>query len=191
MLGVVGCSERKPVYNLTVDEARLFYANGVLSSNTASEDHCLSGDTMIRMGDGSVARLDRVPGTGVVMTDVGPRPYRSARRTRRGAPTVVLRFDDGSTVRCTSDHRFMRADGAWVEAGNLLGEPLCGNLRAVSVTPAEPADVWCLTVPSVEHFQLANGARVGNCADEVRYRTWRRHSSMSTMETEGTYAHAD
>jgi Terminase large subunit, T4likevirus-type, N-terminal len=31
--------ERTPVYNLTVADAHLFYANGVLSSNTDAEDH--------------------------------------------------------------------------------------------------------------------------------------------------------
>jgi hypothetical protein len=30
-------------------------------------------------------------------------------------------------------------------------------------------DVWCLTVPDVEHFSLANGAVVHNCADSMRY----------------------
>ena len=34
------CVEKKNVYNLTVDEAHLFYANGILSSNTDQEDHC-------------------------------------------------------------------------------------------------------------------------------------------------------
>jgi len=33
-----------PVYNLTVADAHLFYANGVLSSNTNSEDH--AADTL-------------------------------------------------------------------------------------------------------------------------------------------------
>ena len=37
----VGRSEgKRPVYNLTVDEAHLFYAKGILSSNTDQEDHC-------------------------------------------------------------------------------------------------------------------------------------------------------
>ncbi len=36
----VGRSDaRKPVFNLTVVDAHLFYANGVLSSNTATDDH--------------------------------------------------------------------------------------------------------------------------------------------------------
>lgn len=34
-------AERTPVYNLTVEGAHLFYADGVLSSNTDSEDHAV------------------------------------------------------------------------------------------------------------------------------------------------------
>lgn len=37
---VVGSSEEKVVYYLTVDQAHLFYANGVLTANTDGEDHC-------------------------------------------------------------------------------------------------------------------------------------------------------
>lgn len=36
---VVGCCEKKPVYNLTVEQAHLYYANGVLVTNTDAEDH--------------------------------------------------------------------------------------------------------------------------------------------------------
>ena len=32
--------EKKQVFNLTVEQAHLFYANGILSSNTDQEDHC-------------------------------------------------------------------------------------------------------------------------------------------------------
>jgi len=37
-VGPTGVS--KPVYNLTVEEAHLYYANGVLVSNTDCDDHC-------------------------------------------------------------------------------------------------------------------------------------------------------
>lgn len=41
LIVAVGRSEeRVPVYNLTVADTHLFYANGVLSSNTDGEDHC-------------------------------------------------------------------------------------------------------------------------------------------------------
>jgi hypothetical protein len=39
VLAVGHCAEETLVYNISVAEARLFYANGILSSNTNSEDH--------------------------------------------------------------------------------------------------------------------------------------------------------
>jgi len=39
IVAVGRCVEKTPVYNLTVADAHLFYANGVLSSNTEGEDH--------------------------------------------------------------------------------------------------------------------------------------------------------
>lgn len=39
IVAVGHCEERIPVFNLTVEEAHLFYANNVLSSNTDLEDH--------------------------------------------------------------------------------------------------------------------------------------------------------
>jgi len=39
VISVVGCLEKKKVYNITVEQAHLFYANGLLVTNTDSEDH--------------------------------------------------------------------------------------------------------------------------------------------------------
>ena len=36
---VDGCLEKKEVYNLTIEFAHLYYANGVIVSNTDAEDH--------------------------------------------------------------------------------------------------------------------------------------------------------
>ena len=43
IVAVGRCEEKTPVYNLTVDGAHLFYANGILSSNTDGEDHPCDG----------------------------------------------------------------------------------------------------------------------------------------------------
>lgn len=43
VISVVGCSVSKPVFNLTVEQAHLYYANGVLVTNTDSEDHPWDG----------------------------------------------------------------------------------------------------------------------------------------------------
>lgn len=39
VISVVGSSEKKPVYNLTVEQAHLYYANGCLVTNTKADDH--------------------------------------------------------------------------------------------------------------------------------------------------------
>jgi len=41
ILAVGRCEEETAVYNLTVDRAHLYYANGILSSNTDAEDHAV------------------------------------------------------------------------------------------------------------------------------------------------------
>lgn len=52
------------------------------------------------------------------------------------------------------------------------------SVRCTAVSPAGNGDVYCLTVPDVGAFLLANGAVVSNCADELRYmcmaRPWTR-----------------
>ena len=40
VINVAGNSGEKDVYNITVESAHLFYANGVLVTNTEMEDHC-------------------------------------------------------------------------------------------------------------------------------------------------------
>ena len=43
------------------------------------------------------------------------------------------------------------------------------GVECLRIEKAEPADVYCLTVPSKGMFNLANGIVVSNCYDEVRY----------------------
>lgn len=49
---VVGNSEKEAVYNLTVEQAHLFFANGITSSNSDTEDHCFDNETEILTDSG-------------------------------------------------------------------------------------------------------------------------------------------
>ena len=87
---------------------------------------CFTGDTKIRLLDGTertFAELAELPPTEVFhvyAADQNGRIVvadgRYSRITRRNAQLVELTFDDGSTVRCTPDHRFMLRDGSWKQA---------------------------------------------------------------------------
>ena len=90
---------------------------------------CFTGDTRIKLLDGterSFAELAQLPpdeifyvysvsAQGTIVVGEG----RHARITHQAAALVELTFDDGSTVRCTPDHRFMLRDGSWQPAHKL------------------------------------------------------------------------
>ncbi len=90
---------------------------------------CFTGDTKIKMLDGSdrtFAGLAQLPpdeiffvysidASGRIVVGEG----RYSRITRRNAELVELTFDDGSTLRCTPDHKFMLRDGGWKQAQEL------------------------------------------------------------------------
>jgi DNA gyrase subunit A len=87
---------------------------------------CFTGDTKIKLLDGSdrsfaeLADLPRDDVFYVYSVDADGRIVvgegHSSRITRRQARIVELTFDDGSSVRCTPDHRFMLRDGSWKQA---------------------------------------------------------------------------
>ncbi|MFV9506645.1 MAG: DNA gyrase subunit A [Oscillochloridaceae bacterium umkhey_bin13] len=93
---------------------------------------CFTGDTRIKLLDGTertFAELADLPPNeifyvysvdshGKIVVGEG----RYSRITRRNAELVELTFDDGSTVRCTPDHRFMLRDGTWKQAHELTIE---------------------------------------------------------------------
>jgi len=70
---------------------------------------------------------------------------------RRGhsKPMVRVVLDDGREVRCTADHLFMRKDGSWVKAADLLcGDRLMpGVVRMRSLNSAENQPYWQVHQP--------------------------------------------
>jgi hypothetical protein len=84
--------------------------------DTESEDHCLHGGTPVVTAAGVVRIADLVGTTGDVLTVGGVlAPYRNCRLTRTAANVVRMTFEDGSTVTCTPDHKFLTSEG-WMEA---------------------------------------------------------------------------
>jgi len=55
IVAVGSCEEDKVVYNLTVEDAHLYYANGKLVTNTSQEDHCADENRYL------LVSLDRLP----------------------------------------------------------------------------------------------------------------------------------
>jgi hypothetical protein len=92
--------------------------------DTEAEDHCFTGDTLVRTDEGAYTLADLVGTTGKVRSSDGAwHDYRSARLVKRDQPIVRLLLSDGSQVRCTPDHKFLTTAG-WVEACDLTGRAI-------------------------------------------------------------------
>ena len=88
--------------------------------DTDGEDHCLAGETLVLTETGYVPIKDLVGTEGrVYSSDHRLHRYHDARLTRKGADVYAVDLEDGTTIYCTDDHRFMTPAGEWVRARDL------------------------------------------------------------------------
>jgi len=87
------------------------------------EDHCLCGDTEVVTSSGPVKIKHLVGKKGVVLTAGGLwTTFYNCRKTIENTKTVEVVFEDGRSIACTPDHRFLTNKGLWVEARDLTDE---------------------------------------------------------------------
>lgn len=127
---------------------------------------CVSGDTVLLTKCGPVAIKDVEPGAGVyVKTHVG-RWRRVIRKIYKGTDRMFkVSLSNGSTIKCTANHRFLSENG-WVQLGKLrIGDELysevakswlsvCYIPRAiVSIESISDMDVWDIEVEEDFSYQ--------------------------------------
>ena len=134
---------------------------------------CFTGDTLVWTVNGP-NRIDELAKLGhrwVYTYDRKKGRYRTAemvdiRLTREKADIVEVTFDNGGSIRCTPDHKFLMHDGEYVEAwklqqGNMFmrGSADFAQRSVVSVEPAGKADVYDGAVPNFHNFMVATSDR--------------------------------
>ena len=94
--------------------------------DTAAEDHCLAGDTMVKTADGYLTIKDLSDTIGYVMSYDGKyHKYTDCRKTQTNVDTFTITTDDGRTVTATKNHKFLLADGTWKRLDELqIGDEL-------------------------------------------------------------------
>lgn len=85
---------------------------------------CFPADTLVPLLDGRTYPISDLVGRELTVYACTPSgkivaARATAAQTRRNAPLVQVTLDNGQTVRCTPDHRFMLRDGTYLEAGQL------------------------------------------------------------------------
>ncbi len=137
---------------------------------------CFTGDTKIKLLDGAertFAELAQLPpdeiffvysvdASGRIVVGEG----RHSRITRRDAELVELTFDDGATVRCTPDHRFMLRDGSWKQAQELtIDDSLTAGYFDTAQVNEETNDYLRVLQPKTGKYEF-----VHHLADEYNER---------------------
>lgn len=134
------------------------------------ERGCVTGDTRIPLLDGTVATIRELAERDgefwvYSVTPEGrivPGRAHSARITKRQAKLLKVTLDNGESIRCTADHRFMRRQGEYCEAQQLqVGDSLMPLYRDADVRGYErcylpSTDEW---VPT--HRLMCGAAREG------------------------------
>lgn len=124
---------------------------------------CFTGDTLVAVADGrGLVRFDQLVADGVdtsvycVAQDGSTqvRTMRDPRKTGDAVPVVRVSFSGGQSVRVTPSHKFYLDSRQEKEAQHLCPEDsLWGtDLRVLSVTPADTADVYNGTVDDFHNY---------------------------------------
>jgi len=119
-------------------------------------DKCLGPDTLVWTERGVIRIADVQVGDRVAIPEGGTTAVQGTRRTR--ARALRLSLSDGTEIIASNEHRFMRADGAVVEARQLaVGDALCTRpvreraSGAVDLDAVIPDDDAVFQLPDTSH----------------------------------------
>lgn len=127
---VFGKNGFKDLLKVLIDRGEATVTQEAVSFKNGSRivfKHCFAGDTEILTTEGPKTIKSLLGKEGYVNVAPGVKtPFRNVRKTQSNAPIVKVIFNDGSSCRCTPDHRFLTTEG-WVEAQNLKGKRCVTN----------------------------------------------------------------
>lgn len=106
---------------------------------------CFTGDTLVRLVDGrslsflelideyEKGKVNYVYSVNLDKKCIEPKRITKAWKTLENQKLVRITFDNGESVECTYNHRFMLRNGSYVEAQNLIpGDPMMSLYTKVS-----------------------------------------------------------
>jgi len=106
--------------------AYVFTPEPGLYDNVVSFDFCLTGDTLVSLGNGCSKRIDSLVSDTIVMgyKDKGLSHFSSINglQVKGLKDTIRLVFENGQSIVCTPDHKVMNSQGEWVRADSLLNQ---------------------------------------------------------------------
>ena len=151
-----------------------------------NSDYCLAPDTEIHLINGETDTIKNIcdrleTGEQLYTYSINPETEEivvsrilAGRKTRENEPTLKVTLDNGESVVCSYNHKFMLRTGKYLEAEklnvgmSLMPFNLIQNHKIVSIEPYENMDLYDIEVEHNHNFPLKSGIFVHNCALEMR-----------------------
>ena len=152
----------------------------VVKDDKGNIDHlpttCFTGDVEIILANGDFIRFDEMIKPYYEVITYHETRFVKSIAINRGITGFVnklmlIELEDGSSFRCTLNHRVMLINGEWVKARDLKVNDKLKSLLASKVTSVNQlklvnkTPVYDITVPETENFCLSSGAVVHNSKD--------------------------
>lgn len=141
--------------------AYVFTPEPGLYDNVVSFDFCLTGDTLVSLGNGCSKRIDSLILDTTVLgyKDKGLSHFSSINglQVKGMKKTIRLLFENGRSITCTPDHKIMNRQGEWVRADQLMNQYVMKGVEY-------PEDKICL---------LEKGWKFNSCGQELDMKTSR------------------
>ena len=141
-------------------------------------DGCFTGDTLIRLADGTSQQIMDLVGKediytyGVLNNNIIKVKIKKIYLTKYINDIIIITLNNNNVVRCTTNHRFLLRTGEYVEAEKLsIGNILYSDKDTISVANIEyahysdPIPVFDMEVPETSNFLLDVGIFVHNSKD--------------------------
>ena len=179
-------------YQFTLDVALSYFKYG--------EAVCLTGDTKIRLLDGTTKTLKELHDQEAkdfwvysvdASGNIVPGKADCVVLTKKNAKVLKVTLDNGKSFKCTPNHKCLLRNGTYVEAQELkAGDALMplytkaeyNNHKVVSVVECGAEDVYDIrSVDTYHNFALDCGVFVHNCWGDwdAARRTWRRFTLLN------------
>ena len=123
-------------------------------------DFCFTGDTLVTMSNGTSRRIDSLERDELVLgynKEGGFQNYSTINGLQRKGlrETIKIYLQDGRSISCTPEHKFMLSNGEWCEAKNLKGKEVMSGIEYPEDIKCPMENNWKLKVDGYE-FNMKN-----------------------------------
>ena len=113
-------------------------------------DFCLTGDTLVTLSNGTSKRIDELTKDELVLgyNENGFQNFSSINGLQKKGlkETIKVYLQDGRTISCTPEHKFMLYDGTWCEAKDLKDKEVMCGIQYPEDIKYDNEKEWCLQV---------------------------------------------